>query len=225
MNKKALIGILAVAVVAICVMTIAADTWVDVLVPVGFTADPAATQGSSGVSIGLYQDCALTIPVLALTNPTDFRVSLMGGRNAIGLQNPMLPLPPLFSHDFGMVSEGNTYEWAFYVVNNGSKQVYITYLPTTFSFDGGQTSGKIVVTVIAYGLPCETAGNLSPPLCPNQLPYNLPEKDPAHPLNGFLLMPDKVIKLDVKLTINSIMADQTYGVAFEIAGVSVTVQV
>jgi hypothetical protein len=217
MNKKMLIAILAIAVTALFVMTIAADTWVDVIVPIGFTADPNP-QGSSGVSIGLYTDCSLTTPVTPATTNGALLVPFEGRYDA----TPSVA-PPV-AHNFGMVSEGNTYEWPIYVVNNGSKQVYITYLPTTFSYDYGQTSGKIVVTVIAYGLPCETAGLLSPPLCPNQLPYNLPEKDPAHPLTGFLLMPNKVIKLDVKLTINSIMADQTYLMYLDIAGVSVTIQ-
>jgi hypothetical protein len=212
MNKKALIGILAIAVAAICVMTVVADTWVDVYAPVTFTADPNGAQGSSGVSIGLYQDCALTTPVVgAMTNPSTPPLS---GRDVAGP-----------SHNFGRVSEGNTYEWPIYVVNNGSKQVYITYLPTTFSFDTGQTSGTIAVQVIAYGLGCETSGTtLTPPLASNALPYNLPEKDPSSPQSGFLLWPGKVIKLDVKLHITNIVADATYGIAFEIAGVSVVIQ-
>jgi hypothetical protein len=215
MKKKALIGILAIAVAAICVMTIAADTWVDVLVPIGFTADPAGTQGSSGVSIGLYTDCYLTAPVApAATNP---------GLPLFWIWRDGLPIA--VAHNFGMVSEGNTYEWPIYVVNNGSKQVYITYLPTNFIADSGQTSGSITVTVIAYGLGCETSGTtLVPPLASNALPYNLPEKNAATPQIGFLLMPNKVIKLDVKLTINSIMADQTYYMYLDIAGVSVTIQ-
>jgi hypothetical protein len=214
MNKKALIGILAIAVAALFVMTVVADTWVDVIVPIGFTADPAA-QGSSGVSIGLYTDCWLTTPVTpAYTNPS-FPMIWIARVGSL----------PAVAHNFGMVSEGNTYEWPIYVVNNGSKQVYITYLPTTFISDDGQTAGSISITVIAYGLGCETSGTtLVPPLASNALPYNLPEKFAATPQIGFLLMPNKVIKLDVKLTINSIMADQTYEMLLDIAGVSVTIQ-
>jgi hypothetical protein len=205
MNKKAFIAILFVAMLAISAMTVVAVTyvakWVDVYAPLSFTADP--NQGSSGVGIGLFTDCGCTIPVAnAVTNPA---TPPIGGRVAAA---------GAVSHDFGMVDSGNSYTWSIFVWNNNSKQVYITYLPTTFSYDNGQTYGSISVAVVGYGTPCQ----LSP------VSMSLPEKDPTVLLNGFQLASTQVIKLDITLTIGSIMADQTYDIPFEIAGACVTVQ-
>ena len=97
--------------------------------------------------------------------------------------------------------QGNYYEWTFYVLNNGAQQVYLTYVPTTYSADGGQTKITINVNAIEYGVPCQMTDNhLNPPLSSNALPYALPEKITALPTNGFLLMPTKMVKLDVILT-------------------------
>ena len=154
-------------------------------------------QNGSNVSIGLFSDCALTTPI-ATTG---------------------------VAHDFGLVAQGNTYEWTLYVVNNGANQVYLTYAPTTYSANGGQTAGTIAVQAIAYGVACETSGTtLAPPLAANALPYNLPEKSTSHPSAGFLLMPNKVVKLDVKLTITSVDAGLTFTVPFMIAGCNVVIQ-
>ena len=122
--------------------------------------------------------------------------------------------------------QGNYYEWTFYVLNNGAQQVYLSYLPTTYSADGGQTKITINVNAIQYGVPCEMADNhLNPPLSSNALPYALPEKNVAVPTNGFLLMPTKMVKLDVILYVSSIVEGVTETIPFEIAGVNVQAQV
>ena len=192
MNKK-LIGILAIAIFAFSMAAVLSDTWVDR--PASFTFN--SSVNSSDVSIGLYADCAATVP-LATSG---------------------------VAHDYGLVAQGNTYEWTIYVLNNGAEQVYLVYSPTTFSANGGQTAATIAVQAIAYGVPCETSGTtLTPPLAANALPYNLPEKNVANPTNGFLLLPDKIVKLDVKLTIASVDAGMTFTVPFMISGVNVVIQ-
>ena len=60
------------------------------------------------------------------------------------------------AHDFGTVTQGNSYEWTVYVLNTGSEQMRITYLPTIVTFDAGQSSFTINVDVISYGVPCQT---------------------------------------------------------------------
>jgi hypothetical protein len=122
--------------------------------------------------------------------------------------------------------QGDTYDWAFYVYNNGSQQVFITYEPTSWTASGGQTAVTISVTAIEYGLPSETTdNNLVPPLTANALPYALPEKSVATPTAGFLLDPDKVVKLDVDLYVSSIVEGQTCIIPFDISGVNVQTQV
>jgi hypothetical protein len=81
-----------------------------------FTADPPAAY--SGVSIGLFQDCAATIPVASPPNvvTTD--------------------TPAAIGHDFGLVMQGNYYKWTLYLYNNGSQLVYLTYELTTYTADG-----------------------------------------------------------------------------------------
>ena len=156
------------------------------------------TAGPSGsiVSLGLFSDCAGTVA-----------------------------LSPTIAHDFGSVMQGNTYEWTLYVYNNGPNQVYLTYSPTTYSANGGQTMVTIGVTAIAYGVPCETSGTTLTPPAGYSLPYNLPEKNVNVPAAGFLLMPNKMIKLDVQLHVISIDQGLSFTVPFMIAGDNVIVQV
>lgn len=175
---KKLIAIFAIAIFAVSAMTVLADTWVDKSVPLQFTADPPSSTSSS-VSLGLFQDCAATIAVASSTD----------GATTDGTA---------VAHNFGLVMQGNYYEWTFYVLNSGAQQVYLSYLPTTYTADGGQTKITIAVNAIEYGVPCQmTDNNLTPPLACNALPYALPEKNVATPTSGFLLMPTKMVKLDV----------------------------
>jgi len=192
MNKK-LVGIFAVAIFAFSMAAVLSDTWVDRAA--SFTFNSSANGNL--VSIGLFADCAASVP-LASTG---------------------------VAHDFGLVAQGNTYEWTIYVLNNGAEQVYLTYSPTSFTANGGQTAAMIAVQAIAYGVPCETSGTtLVPPLPQNQLPYNLPEKTVNNPTAGFLLMPNKIVKLDVKLSVISVDAGLSFTVPFMIAGVNVVMQ-
>jgi len=195
-NKK-IIAILAIAIFAISAYSVLADTWIDKQMTITFTGDSAGGAGTPLVGLGIFSDCALATPV---------------------------PGVGVTAHDFGNVMQGNTYEWAIYVVNNGAEQVYLSYLPTTITGNGGQIAATLSVTAIAYGLPCETSGTTLAPGCTNALPYNLPEKNVATPTNGFLLMPNKVVKLDVQLHVTSVDEGVLSTVTFQISGVSVTVQ-
>jgi len=199
MNKK-LIAVFVVAIFAVSAYTAFADTWIDKSLPLTYNGDftsGSATGTTDLVHISIYEDCALTTPATG--------------------------------HDFGNVFEGNTYEWAVYVTNDGAEQVYLSYSPTTFTdsaASAGQVDATIKVTAIAYGLGCETSGTtLTPPLTSNALPYNLPEKNAAAPTNGFLLMPGKVVKLDVQVTVLSIDQGVPVTIPFAISGVGVTIQV
>jgi len=122
-------------------------------------------------------------------------------------------------HNFGAITVGQSYEWTFYIYNSGSVGQYITYLPTVYGQGEYQTAILITATVLEYGVPGEM------PL-PNltlsgtgvrSLPFTLPEKITEVPILGFYLMPSKMIKIDVKITVVNL--DGTpINIPFEIAG-------
>jgi len=125
-----------------------------------------------------------------------------------------------------LVEQGGVYEFSVYVLNTGTNTVYITYLPTDVSTDGGQTRFHIIVGVIGYGLPCQMiANNIPLPTGIASLPYLLPEKSTASPTAGFPLMPNKMIKLDVAVRVDSVdLSSQPalgWRIPFEVVSVSV----
>ena len=125
-----------------------------------------------------------------------------------------------------LVEQDGVYEFSLYVLNTGTTSVYITYLPTDVSTDGGQTRFHITVQIIGYGLPCQMiANNIPLPTGIASLPYNLPEKSTANPTAGFPLMPNKMIKLDVTVRVDSIdLSSQPalgWRIPFEVVSVSV----
>ena len=104
-----------------------------------------------------------------------------------------------------VVTQGNTYEYTLYVENDGTDLVYITYLPTQVSFDNGQTRFYITVNVLNFGVKCQMTGNNIPlPIGVQELPFALPEKNLLQPTGGFPLAPNKMIKLDVMVRVDSI---------------------
>ena len=167
LNKKFVIGIIAIALIASAAAAVLAQSmstqWVDYSIPLTATV----SAGTSGLTI--------TSDAAAMTATT--------------------------GHNFGAITVGQSYEWTFYIFNSGAVGEYITYLPT--SYGSSQTSISISVTVVEYGVPGEM------PL-PNlvltgtgvtSLPFTLPEKSTSNPTGGFYLMPSKMIKLDVKITV------------------------
>ena len=125
-----------------------------------------------------------------------------------------------------LVEQDGVYEFALYVLNTGTNTVYITYLPTDVSTDGGQTRFHITVQVIGYGLPCQMiANNIPLPTGIASLPYNMPEKSLGSPTSGFPLMPNKMIKLDITVRVDSIdLSSQPalgWRIPFEVVSVSV----
>src|SRR3990170_6563356 len=94
-NKKILLGILCIAVVAIAGASVLADTYKSKTVR--FYVNSGGSQ-----DICLFDDC------WALRKATDWHQP---------------------------VTEGNTYEYALYVLNTGTEMVYITYLPTDVKKD------------------------------------------------------------------------------------------
>jgi len=188
-----------IALLAIVVFAISSFTVLASTVisaPVHFQFEIDPAVANSGVSLSLCSDCACT-----------------------------LPLNGMAAHDFGVVMSGNTYQWTFYVLNNGSQQVYLTFLPG--SFLSGNTVALVNVSAIAYGDACQTSGTtLAPPLASNALPYYLPVYNSATPSVGFLLLPDKVVKLDVNLIVTSVDANaNSFSVPLTIDGSSVTLNV
>ena len=124
------------------------------------------------------------------------------------------------------VSQGNTYEYTLYVLNDGTELVYITYLPTDVTLNAGQTRFHITVDVINYGVPCQmTDNNLQLPTGVSSLPYALPEKSIANPSAGFPLGPNKMIKLDVMVRVDSVDLGTnmtgSWTIPFEVVGVSI----
>jgi hypothetical protein len=188
LNKKILLGILCVAVIAIAGTAAFADTWLsqfnNIYIKTGTTQE-----------IKLFDDCDAKYEVQPWTQA---------------------------------VEQGGVYEFALYVLNTGTKQVYITYLPTDFSSDAGQTRMHITVQVIGFGMPCQMiANNIPLPTGVASLPYNLPEKSIGNPTAGFPLAPNKMIKLDVTVRVDSLDLNHvpstlgTWTIPFEVVSVSV----
>ena len=183
MNKKFVIGIIAIALIASAAAAVLAQAvstqWLDVNMPL------TATVSSSTSALTVTSDNA------ALVTTT--------------------------GHSFGPITVGQSYEWTFYIYNNGSVGEFITYLPTNYG--SSQTSIGVTASVVEYGVPNEM------PL-PNltlsgtgvrALPYALPEKDTTNPTQGFYLMPSKMIKIDVKITVSQ-LDGTAINIPFEIAG-------
>ena len=171
MNKKFVIGIIAIALIASSVAAVFAAVtlntqWVDYSMPL------TATISAGTSALNITSDASAQVAVT--------------------------------SHNFGAITVGQSYEWTFYIFNNGVVGEFISYLPT--SYGSSQTSIGITATVVEYGVPGEM------PL-PNltlagtnvgALPFTLPEKNTANPTQGFYLMPSKMIKLDVKITVTQL---------------------
>jgi hypothetical protein len=165
MNKKLLLGILCIAIIAVTASGVYADTWLSRFKNIILKAGTAQ-------NILLFDDCAATVPV---------------------------------SDNFQNIQQGGSYEFAIYVLNTGTAPVYITYLPTDVSLSGGQTRFHITVNVIGFGLPCEMiANNIPLPTGITSLPYALPEKSVTAPTTGFPLNPNKMIKLDITVRVDSV---------------------
>ncbi len=171
MNRKLL------SALAICLIVVAGAsfawtmTWTETKVTM--TAGTASL-----VSIGLFQDCATTIPFT--------------------------------TYDWDGVVQGQEYEVTAYVKNVGNQAVYISYTPGALNFDGAQTRFRVNVSV------------LEGPATPCQLqpisPVFLPIKNPLVCNNGFLLLPGKVIKVDIVLLVDSVVSGGTWSWSFFIAG-------
>jgi hypothetical protein len=186
MNKKLLLGILCVAVVAIAGTAAFSDTWLS-------RYKNIVLKTGSSQNILLFDDCEARIPVY---------------------------------DNYQNVQQGGLYEFAIYVLNTGTAPVYITYLPTDININGGQTRFHVTVQVIGFGMPCEMiANNIPLPTGIASLPYNLPEKNTATPTAGFPLSPNKMIKLDITVRVDSVdLSSQPIGgwvIPFEVVSVSV----
>jgi hypothetical protein len=187
MNKK-LLGVLAVELIAIiggsAAMTM---TWTES--QISMFAGNAST-----VSIGLFQDCACSMPFTR--------------------------------HDWDGVVQDQEYEVTAYVRNLGSQGVYITYdldaqAPMEYVstpegdyivllFDDFQTRFRMNVTVIeGPSMPCQ--------LFPIQL-VRLPWKNELNCEHGFYLNPGKVIKIDIILQVDSVVAGGNWQWDFLVEG-------
>jgi hypothetical protein len=163
MNKKLLLGVLCIAVIAVAGASVLADTYFSKKVK--FYINSGGSQ-----DICLFNDCWAQSAASDWTQP---------------------------------VTEGNTYEYAIYVLNVGTEQVYITYLPTDINKDTGQTRFHITVNVIEFGMTCQMDGQVPRPTG-FIIPYALPEKNTANPTAGFVLAPNKMIKLDISLRVDAV---------------------
>ncbi len=171
MNNRLIAVLAAVLVASLGTSAFFAMTWTDSRITMN-----AAT--SSVVALGLFSDCAATIPFT--------------------------------THNWDGVVEGQEYEVAVYVRNIGTEAVYITYTPGSLSFDGAQTRFRINVSVLeGPALPCQLL-----PITPTLLPV----KNPLVCERGFLLLPGKVIKLDIILLVDSVVSGGSWSWSLFIAG-------
>ena len=171
MNRK-ILSVFAICLIAIIGASAAwTMTWTESRVTM-----TAAT--ASVVSVGLFEDCATTIPFV--------------------------------SHDWSGVVQGQEYEVTTYAKNTGNQAVYISYTPGSLSFDGAQTRFRVVVNVLEG--PATSCQLL--PITPTPLPV----KNPLNCENGFLLLPGKVIKLDIVLFVDSVVAGGSWSWNLFIAG-------
>jgi hypothetical protein len=120
-------------------------------------------------------------------------------------------LLPATAHDWDGVMEGNVYEYSLFIKNSGAQALYITYLPTDFWANENQTHFIITVNVVKFGIPCQL----------NDItPVPLPEKNYLNPTLGYLLTPGKMIKVDIELTVISVVVPGTYDWDFTVYGSS-----
>ena len=173
------------------------------------------------IAIALIASAAAGVLAQISTQWTDYNMPLTAtvstGTSALTITSDANAAVAVASHNFGSITVGQSYEWTFYIYNNGAVGQYITYLPTNYGT--GQTSISLTATVVEYGVPGEmplpnlTLQGTGVPA----LPYSLPEKSTANPAQGFYLMPSKCIKIDVKITVAQL--DGTpINIPFEIAG-------
>jgi archaellum component FlaG (FlaF/FlaG flagellin family) len=144
---------------------------------------------------------------------TSARISMTAGSASlytIGLFQDCMTTNPFTAHDWDGVVQGQEYEVTLYVKNTGTVALYVTYLPTDLSFDLDQTRFTITVNVIeGPATPCQ----LNP-----ITPVLMPEKNPLVCNNGFLLNPGKVIKIDIVLTVASLVSGGHWAWDFDIFG-------
>lgn len=115
---------------------------------------------------------------------------------------------PFESHDWSGVVQGQEYEVKYYIKNTGTVGVYITYLPTWLFWDENQTRFHIAVDIIEFGTPCQLDPMFEPML----------EKEPLVCDRGFFLPSGKVIKIDVKLFVESLVSGGSWAWDFTIYG-------
>jgi hypothetical protein len=128
----------------------------------------------------------------------------------IGVFSDCATTVPFTSYNWDGVTQGQQYEVTAYVKNTGSVAVYISYTPGALNFDGAQTRFRINVSVLeGPATPCQ--------LLPIS-PVFLPLKNPLVCENGFLLLPGKVIKVDIVLLVDSVVAGGSWSWNFYIAG-------
>jgi hypothetical protein len=128
----------------------------------------------------------------------------------IGVFSDCATSTPFTTYNWDGVTQGQEYEVTAYVKNTGSVAMYISYTPGSLSFDGAQTRFRIVVNVLEGPA---TACQLLP-----ITPTALPIKNPLVCENGFLLLPGKVIKVDIVLLVDSVVAGGSWSWNFYIAG-------
>jgi hypothetical protein len=153
MNRKALLVLLVISLVAGVGAYAYMDTWTNCHI--------VMTAGTASVvTIGQYAECDAITPVTNI--------------------------------DWNGVEQGQVYERTVYVINEGTRAVYLTYLPTLFETDEMQTRMEIICHVIEGPA---TVCQLNPITWIPML-----EKDPAICDAGFYLTPDKMVKVDIELT-------------------------
>ena len=112
--------------------------------------------------------------------------------------------------DWGAVTAGERYIRSIFVANQGTKMLYLTYLPTWY--ENAQYKFHIECFIHMEGTPCQLN---KPPT-----PIPMEEKDPITPEIGYMLYAGCMVKIDILLTIEVIEAGMPYEFDFQLHGYS-----
>jgi len=141
--------------------------------------------GVSGLLVAAVTWTSYTVTMSAATSNTAM----------VGVFSDCLTTSEVTDINWNGITQGYTYEYAVFIRNKGTVDLYITYSPTHVFMNNDQTHFELHVMVTEFGLPCQLSTISA---------VNLPEKDAANPTAGYLLPPGKVVKVDITLFVHSV---------------------
>jgi len=158
------------------------------------------------VAVVLAAVSILSVWAMTSTWSTITMSATSGAANLVTLNEfqDCLTTVPVTSHSWGVIAQDQTYEKAVYIKNTGNMGIYVTYLQRDYWFYDNQAHFTIVPYIIEFGLPCQLNA-VSPRVMMWEKKVTM---DP--PTDGYWLDPGKVIKVDIELHVNTIVAGGNY---------------